>query len=190
MKILCLFPILFFCFTHKTNAQIQYGGRLMFHNVLIEWKPSLTNLSESAFHRPGYQLGLFGAKSFGTRFDARIEANFSRMGYIFPTNSDKIDYNYLGISAIPIILLGGRFRLGLGVTYNRLINDPDDVTPAQRDTRPKDDFSLLAGLFLRYQRFEIQARGQLSLTEFNPGTTGNLPYFRTLGVGAAYFFRS
>ncbi len=190
MKILYLFIFLSICFAFKTNAQIQYGGRLMFHNVLIEWKPALTTLPESAFHRPGYQIGLFGAKPFGPRFEARVEANFSRMGYIFPTNADKVDYNYLGVSAIPILRVGGPFRFGLGATYNRLINDPDDVTPQQRDARPRNDFSLLAGLFLRYRRFEMQARGQLSLTEFNPGTTGNLPYFRTLGVGAAYFFRS
>lgn len=190
MKIFYLLVLSIICFAYKTNAQIQYGGRMMFHNVLIKWKPSLPNLPESAFHRPGYQIGLFGAKSFGPRFDGRVEANFSRMGYIFPANSDKVDYNYFGISAIPIVHLGGRFKVGFGATYNRLINDPDDVTPAQRDTRPKDDLSLLAGLFLRYQRFEIQARGQLSLTEFNPGNSGNLPYFRTLGVGAAYFFRA
>lgn len=163
----------------------------MFHNVLIKWKPALNNtLSESAFHRPGYQIGLFGVRPLSERFDARMELNFSRMGYIFPANSDKIDYNYVGLSLIPVFKLGGRFKIGLGFTVNRLINDPDDVTPQQRDSRPKNDFSIPAGLFLRYDRFEIQARGQLSLNEFNPGTGSSKPYFRTLGVGAAYYFKS
>lgn len=176
--------------TTQAYAQtINLGGRFMFHHVLIGWRPALTNgTAESTFYRPGYQLGLFGARSFNGWLGTRAELNFSRMGYTIPFNSNKIDYNYVGISLIPTFKLRGPFNIGLGAAINRLINDPDDVTPQQRDSRPKSDFSLSTSLFLRYNRFEIQARGQLSLNEFNPGSGPNKPYFRTLGVGAAYYF--
>ncbi len=182
-----LFRIAWLCLllpaTLSAQSQNELGARLNYHTVFLHDPDSSGALS--SLSRSGFQMGLFLKAWPQNRVALRAEVNYSLMGYTI--EGDKISYHYLGVAAMPDIRLADMFSVGLGGFANFLFIDPGDFPP-QLD-RNKLDAGPLASAFLRYDKIEIQARYQMSLTAFSPKNLKPNLYFRAVSVGLAYYFR-
>jgi hypothetical protein len=167
------------------GAQLNpfWGARLSYQTIFMRSAP---DAPLSRFFRPGLQAGVFVKIRSERRLALRSEFNYSLKGYFLDTEN-KVGYNYLGLAAMPELHVAGPFSLAAGGFADWLILDPGDFPAAFQ--RRYIDAGLLASAFLRYGRFEIQARYQWSLTPFLRETGQPTLYFQSLGFGLGYYFR-
>ncbi len=175
------------------GAQPNYGARAFLAFNYLEGKPDLSELFVSSSSRFGYELGAFAQFGESSRWRFTGEAQYKLLGYQTEVNAQftqitRFNYHYLGFTALASWSSAGPVSIGLGPSINFLVNDPGDLAPADAAARKKIDLPLVAQVGLRYDQLEIQVRYNYSLVPFYSDNTGKV-WFRTAGLGLAYYFR-
>ncbi|MBK8921587.1 MAG: outer membrane beta-barrel protein [Saprospirales bacterium] len=182
-----------FClFSSLLRAQPQFGGRAMLSFVYLGQNAALDENFVSATSRFGGQAGVQMRYPLSERIEINGEFNYSLAGYSAGVNSgktkiEKINYHYLGITAVPAFVFSDVVSAGVGAAANVLLNDPGDLDPTASIDHQRLDVSLVGALTLRHPPFEIQLRYQYALLPFVSDEQDRLS-FRMVGVGLGYTF--
>jgi hypothetical protein len=195
MKSIVLSVAIFVSFISYSNAQGFSAGIKAGANV-----NKLTGKSFNEQFTYGYHAGAFAQIKISKRLELQPEVVFnqvntdtsSQFSQLYKINSSKISNIKLTYLSIPLILnykLSKGFSIQAGPQYGILLDQHKDLLQNGKSAFKDGDFSLLAGIQIKFASFRVYGRYVVGLNNIND--IDNQDKWKNqslqLGVGFAIF---